>query len=100
MRRTIKAEDWDREKQAFPFPCGELEGGILVTRSGVTIKGSRGGEDERYMGCTLDAFIRFAKETLQVINEKDPCREQSLAITKLEEALLWLGKKELEENEI
>lgn len=41
-------------------------------------------------GCQVDAIIEAAKIILEVFNKKFPCRENSCAITKLDEALLWL----------
>lgn len=34
-----------------------------------------------------------AKNILEYFNEQYPCRENAMAITKLDEALLWLGKR-------
>lgn len=41
-------------------------------------------------GCQIDTIIEAAKVILEGLNAKCPCRENSLAITKLDEALLWL----------
>lgn len=41
-------------------------------------------------GCQVDTLIATATIILRGLNESCPCRENSLAITKLEEALLWL----------
>jgi len=42
-------------------------------------------------GCQVDVIISAAKLILEGLNEQFSCRENSLAITKLDEALLWLG---------
>lgn len=42
-------------------------------------------------GCQVDTIVEAAKLMLQDLNKEMPCRENSLAITKLEEALLWLS---------
>lgn len=41
-------------------------------------------------GCQVDTIIEAAKLILFGLNKKLPCRETSLAITKLDEALHWL----------
>lgn len=41
-------------------------------------------------GCQVDTLIEAAAEIIRGLNTKFPCRENSLAITKLEEALHWL----------
>jgi hypothetical protein len=44
-------------------------------------------------GCQVDTIIEAAKIILASFNFKHPCRENSIAITKLEEALMWLDKR-------
>lgn len=44
-------------------------------------------------GCQVDTLIEAAKMIIEGLNKEFPCRENSLAITKLDEALLWLGKR-------
>lgn len=44
-------------------------------------------------GCQLDTMIEAAKIMLEGLNAKFPCRENSMAITKLDECLLWLDKR-------
>lgn len=41
-------------------------------------------------GCQIDTLVLTAKIMLEKLNEKFPCRENYLAITKLQEALMWL----------
>ena len=41
-------------------------------------------------GCQVDTLIRTARIIVDGLNKKYPCRENSLAITKLDEAILWL----------
>ena len=41
-------------------------------------------------GCQVDELIEAAKLILVGLNAKFPCRQNSLAITKLDEALHWL----------
>lgn len=41
-------------------------------------------------GCQVDTVILAAKTIIEGLNAQFPCRENSLAITKLDEALMWL----------
>jgi hypothetical protein len=41
-------------------------------------------------GCQVDTVIEAAKAILEGLNKQFPCRENSAAITKLDEALHWL----------
>ena len=51
-------------------------------------------EDGTYEnGTTLEEMLRVSIERLKNLNEKFSCRENSLAITKMEEALMWLEKR-------
>lgn len=44
-------------------------------------------------GCQVDTLIETARVMIDGLNKKYPCRENALAITKLEEALMWLDKR-------
>ena len=44
-------------------------------------------------GCQVDTIIECAKIMIEGLNSKFPCRENALAITKLEEALHWLDHR-------
>ena len=44
-------------------------------------------------GCQVDTIIEATKTILGGFNAKFPCRENSIAITKLDEALMWLEKR-------
>lgn len=44
-------------------------------------------------GCQVDQIIRSATDIIRHFNSVFPCRENSLAITKLEEALHWLDAR-------
>ena len=45
-------------------------------------------------GCQNEHLIGIVIDRLQCLNQDDfACRENSIAITKLEEALLWLNKR-------
>ncbi|MCK5612949.1 hypothetical protein KAR91_64340 [Candidatus Pacearchaeota archaeon] len=43
-----------------------------------------------YNGCQVDELIAVARIIVAGLNKKFPCRENSCAITKLDEALMWL----------
>ena len=44
-------------------------------------------------GTTLEELILVAIERLTDLNSQIPCRENSIAITKLDEAFMWLEKR-------
>jgi hypothetical protein len=44
-------------------------------------------------GTTLEEMLRVSIERLKDLNNRFGCRENSLAITKMEEALMWLNKR-------
>jgi hypothetical protein len=47
-------------------------------------------------GCQVDQLISAAKTIIEGLNKKFPCRENALAITKLEEAAHWLEHRKKE----
>lgn len=50
-------------------------------------------------GCQVDTMIETATIIIRGLNQKFPCRENSIVITKLEEALLWLGKRKADREQ-
>lgn len=44
-------------------------------------------------GCQVDTIIEAAKIIIEGLNKNFPCRENSIVITKLDEALMWLNKR-------
>lgn len=44
-------------------------------------------------GCQVDTVIAAAKLMIEGLNAKFPCRENEMAIMKLDECLLWLDKR-------
>lgn len=44
-------------------------------------------------GCQVDTIIETSKLILEWFNSVVPCRENSMAITKLDEALMWIKKR-------
>lgn len=49
-------------------------------------------------GCKVDTLIEAAKAMLEGLDKQFPCRENSVAITKLDEALLWLMKRTIDRS--
>ena len=44
-------------------------------------------------GITLEEMLRVSIERLQDLNGRFACRENSIAITKMQEALMWLNAR-------
>lgn len=47
-------------------------------------------------GIQIDGVIEWAKGVIEGFNAKFPCRENSMTITKLDEALLWSVKRKMD----
>lgn len=87
-------EKFDPGQRSYPFADGEAAPGISVTPTSVTFTGQRGPILEVGVnGCQIDDMVSFARQTIEAFNKLFPCRENSLAITKLEEAELWLMRR-------
>lgn len=56
----------------------------------LTKPASEGGDLDR---CQLTTLIATGLEMLKYLNNKFPCRENAITITKLEEALMWQKKR-------
>lgn len=88
--------------RAFPYadsPVSQTTGEpyIRIDSAGVTFIGQRGPiKDVGVNGCQIDDILTFVLGTIQTFNKKFPCRENSLAITKLEECLHWLDARKQE----
>jgi len=50
-------------------------------------------------GCQVDTLIAAARLIISGLDVKFPCRENSIVMTKLDEALLWLGKRKADREE-
>lgn len=46
-----------------------------------------------YDGTTLEEMLRVSIERLQELNDRFSCRENALAITKMQEAVMWLNER-------
>jgi hypothetical protein len=44
-------------------------------------------------GTTLEEMLSVSIERLKFLNERFSCRENAIAITKMQEALLWLNER-------
>lgn len=44
-------------------------------------------------GVTSEALLAILVHRTQVLNERFPCRENSIAVTKMQEALMWFEKR-------
>jgi hypothetical protein len=51
-------------------------------------------------GTTIEEVLRVAFQRLREINEKFPCRENSVAITKIQEAIMWLNERTRDRKEL
>ena len=95
MIKALLPEEFDPEERAYPFPDGEIAPGVVVSAEGVKFFGQRGPVQETGVnGCQIDDLIRFCRETVAGFNAKFPCRENSLCVTKLDEALLCLCQRQ------
>ena len=86
-------------KRAYPFQNGEHKPFITITDESVTFIGQGGPIKEVGVnGCQIDDIIEFAKDVITVFNQRFPCRENSMIITKLDEALLWSMKRKADRD--
>ena len=44
-------------------------------------------------GCQVEDIIAVSKHMVEELNKKFPCRENSMIITKLDEAIMWSKKR-------
>ncbi|CQR71375.1 hypothetical protein SpAn4DRAFT_3880 [Sporomusa ovata] len=86
-------------QRAYPFLSGEYKPYIYINDESVTFVGQGGPIKEVGVnGCQIDDIIEFAKDVITVFNQRFPCRENSMIITKLDEALLWSMKRKLDRD--
>ena len=102
--RKLDPNDFVPSERAFPF-CNIASGGndsdklafIEIGEDYVTFRMQRGPIKEHGInGCQIDDIVKFCVDTITVLNKKFSCRENSLAITKLEEAWLWLQARKMD----
>jgi hypothetical protein len=68
------------------FPAKDLPETISVDKHQVVF----------YRGAKIEDLVLFTRRCLENLNQLVPCRENSLAITKLQEAELWLLARKLD----
>ena len=94
--KLMKADEFDVKERAFPFEDSD-DPFISVTAESVTFRMQRGPIKEVGVnGCQIDDMVKFVAETVRALNAKFPCRENSVAITKLDEAMLWFEARRLD----
>lgn len=47
-------------------------------------------------GVQIDAVIEWVKGVIEGFNQRFPCRENAMIVTKLDEALLWSAKRKMD----
>ncbi len=67
---------------------------VLMGVQGVTIQFQNGPVSESGVnGLTNEALLALLIHRTKFINKKFPCRENSIAITNMEQALMWFEKR-------
>ena len=94
--KPIPSNQFHVSERSFPFE-DSVGSFIEIDKKSVTFHLQRGPVLENGVnGCQVDDIIKFCTETIRTFNSKFPSRENSIAITKLEEALLWLEGRRLD----
>jgi len=99
--KKLSSDDFRPSERSFPFEITpSIDGSrpfIEVGEDYVTFRMQRGPVQEHGVnGCQIDDLIKFCADTIAVLNKKFSCRENSLAITKLEEAWLWCHARKID----
>ena len=99
--KKLSPDDFHPSERSFPFEITPNSPNyrpfIEVGEGYVTFRMQRGPIQEHGVnGCQIDDLIKFCADTITVLNKKFSCRENSLAITKLEEAWLWCQARKLD----
>jgi hypothetical protein len=91
MLADYKAENWTDLDQN---PTGGTVDGCGLTIKWQNGPLGRGTERKEPNGAFVETVIDAARQRIQFYQDsKFKCRENAIAITKLEEALLWLNKR-------
>lgn len=82
----------------YGVPTFVITDGGIEDGEGVAIKFCKGNKDDasflRQEGVFTETLIQLAKEYLETVNVGElASRDTSMAITKLDEALMWIGKR-------
>lgn len=96
--KPIPSDRFFVSERSFPFEnTTDSKSFIQIDEKSVKFSLQRGPILEHGVnGCQIDDIIKFCTETIRTFNAKFPCRENSIAITKLEEGLLWLEGRRLD----
>lgn len=95
---SIPTAEWNPTKEAFPFfsdyEQDDKNRFIAFAPEGMSVVLQRGAVKELGVnGAQIDDVLTVCLSFLRGVNTKVPCRENSVAITKLEECLMWLGAR-------
>jgi len=86
-------DDFDKLRDEFPINITERTNTISFKIQNGPVK------EVGVNGCQVDTIIETAKIMIEGLNKKFPCRDNSMVITKLDEALFWLiNRKKDREN--
>lgn len=85
----VERVEWNHPKENF-IEINDKENAITFKIQNGPIK------ENGVNGCQVDSVIEAAKLMIEGLNKKYPCRENAVAITKLDEALLWLMKRKID----
>ena len=85
----IKRIDWERQEgnKDFHIDVSDKANAITFYIQNGPIK------ENGINGCQVDTMIEAAKLVIERLNTRFPCRENALAITKLDESLMWLRER-------
>ena len=97
--------DPNYKQRAIPWSDGYYADDDFVTINGdtVTFKLQNGPiRVNGHNGCFIDRVIQFSKHWLEIQNHMNRTRDNSCAITNLDEALMWLDRRSAEKyaNEV
>lgn len=86
-RGDLSWDEFDEKRKEFPINITEEKGMISFKVQDGPVK------EVGVNGCQLTTLIETAKIMLEALNKKFPCRENSITITKLQEALMWQDER-------
>ena len=102
QRKVFNKMDEEKNKYALlqvkrDYSSSEDKDGTQKFQQITFYKMNEDGSSEN--GTTLEELLRVGIERLTDLNSKFACRENSIAITKMQEALLWLNERTRERKE-
>jgi len=86
-RGDLSWDEFDEKRKEYPINLTEDKGMISFKIQDGPVR------EVGVNGCQVDTIIEAAKIMIEGLNVNYPCRENAVAITKLEEALMWLNKR-------